>query len=161
MSKFRQNITISTSARDSRVRLARWQNGRTSKQSTEALQNLGRAQDIHVQTKEGKISPSGTQRRHSSTCQGGTTPSCLAEPTHLPGSFPPLSQHCNFSCPIHGDPEKMVKCTIFLGSQHFVVFNGLLWELLLLYSGGKSIIVFVAAVVVCPLLPEAGHELCA
>lgn len=55
----------------------------------------------------------------------------------------------------------MMKCTIFLGSQHFALFNGLLWELLLLYSGVKSFFVFVAAVVVCPLLPEAGHELCA
>lgn len=66
-SKFRQYIKISASARDSRVRLARWQNGKTSKQSTEALQNLGRAQDICVQTREGRISPAGTRRRHSST----------------------------------------------------------------------------------------------
>lgn len=55
----------------------------------------------------------------------------------------------------------MMKCTIFLGSQHFVLFNGVQWELLLIYSGGKSFFVVVAAVVVCPLLPEAGHELCA
>lgn len=56
----------------------------------------------------------------------------------------------------------MMKCTIFLGFQHFVLFNGLQWELLLIYSREKSFFaVVVAAVVVCPLLPEAGHELCA
>lgn len=55
----------------------------------------------------------------------------------------------------------MMKCTTFLGSQHFVLFNGLLWKLLLVHSGGKSFFVFIAAVVVCPLLPEDSHELCA
>lgn len=66
-SKFRQYIKNSTSARDSHVTLARWQSGKTTKLSTEALQNLWRAQDICVQTREEKISPAGTQRRCSST----------------------------------------------------------------------------------------------
>lgn len=55
----------------------------------------------------------------------------------------------------------MMKYTIFLGFQHFVLFNGLQWELLLIHSREKSFFVVVAAVVVCPLLREAGHELCA
>lgn len=55
----------------------------------------------------------------------------------------------------------MMKYTVFLGFQHFVLFNGLQWELLLIHSREKSFFVVFAAVVVCPLLPEAGHELCA
>lgn len=45
-----------------------WPDGRMAKQtqSTEALQNLGRVQGIYVQTREGKISPAGTQRQCSS-----------------------------------------------------------------------------------------------
>lgn len=55
----------------------------------------------------------------------------------------------------------MIKCTIFLGFQHFVLFNGLQWKLLLIHSREKTFFVVAAAVVVCPLLPESGHELCA
>lgn len=54
----------------------------------------------------------------------------------------------------------MMKCTTFLGFQHFALFNGLQWELLLIRSGKKRVFVVVVAIV-CPLLPEAGHELCA
>lgn len=55
----------------------------------------------------------------------------------------------------------MMRCTIFLDFQHFVLFNGLQWELLLIHSREKNFVVVAAAVVVFPLLPEAGHELCA
>lgn len=164
-SKFRQYIKISISARDSCVRLTRWQDGRASRSSTEPCKILREHKTPEYRPEKEKRHPYTHQQRCSFTKWGDMTHSCLAVlsplwASPLSGSSTSPRQHCNFLPPFPGDPEKMMKCTIFLGFQHFALFNGLQWELLLIHSGKKRVFVVVVAIV-CPLLPQAGHELCA
>lgn len=75
----------------------------------------------------------------------------LSQPS--PRLLPSTSVALQPPCPLPGDPEKMMQCTIFLGFQHFVLFNGLQWELLLIHSREKSF--FCCCCCCCCLPPSA------